>query len=89
LGLFIPTANNRAKFDLGKNYFVISPTKVTTEDLSLFNFLGVLMGICIRTGVRLTLDLPPFFWKPIVGEKMTMKDIYEIDNGFCELLLFL
>lgn len=44
------------------------------------------MGICIRTGVHLTLDLPAFFWKPLVGDKITMWDIEEIDAGYCSLL---
>lgn len=86
LNLFIPSPNNKQQHDLGKNFFVITPSKNSTQDLSLYWFLGVLMGICIWTGVHLTLDLPPFFWKPLVGDKITMKDIEEIDIGFCELL---
>lgn len=40
------------------------------------------MGVCIRTGVNLALDLPPLFWKQIVGEKISPKDLEEIEQSF-------
>ena len=40
-----------------------------TDYLSLkkYEFLGRLMGMAVRTGVKLVLDLPSIFWKPLVG----------------------
>ena len=37
------------------------------------------MGVCIRTGANLILDLPQFFWKQLVGQKITLDDLYEIE----------
>jgi hypothetical protein len=40
------------------------------------------MGVCIRTGAHLNLDLPTFVWKQLVGQKLNIEDINEIDSGF-------
>jgi len=37
------------------------------------------MGVCIRTGATLILDLPTLFWKELVGQKVNLDDFYEID----------
>lgn len=37
------------------------------------------MGVCIRTGANLILDLPQFFWRHLVGQKFTLDDFYEIE----------
>ena len=37
------------------------------------------MGVCIRTGANLILDLPQLFWKQLVGQKVTLDDLYEIE----------
>jgi hypothetical protein len=89
VNILTPSANNRSKHDLGKDKFIITPSKNTSSDLSFYKFLGVLIGTCLRTGVHLTLDLPAFFWKPLVGQKITFQDIMEIDAGFCDLLKFM
>lgn len=52
----------------------------------MFEFLGILMGVCIRTGAHLTLDLPQFVWKQLTGQKLGPEDLIEIDLGFWEKL---
>jgi hypothetical protein len=44
------------------------------------------MGVCIRTGAHLILDLPQFFWKQLVGQKTTLDDLYEIEVKLTENL---
>lgn len=56
------------------------------KELSRFEFLGILMGVCIRTGANLILDLPQFFWKQLVGQKITLDDLFEIDSRLTQLL---
>ena len=55
----------------------------------MYEFLGLLMGCCVRTGTRLTLDLPSFFWKPLVGINLRFDDLVEIDNPAAEMLKFM
>jgi hypothetical protein len=68
---------------------VLAPSKNSAHDLSLFEFLGILMGVCIRTGAHLNLDLPQYIWKQLVGQKISYEDIIEIDLGFWKLLQFM
>lgn len=64
---------------MGKDKFVIQSLSNKQQHLSQFEFLGILMGVCIRTGANLILDLPQFFWKQILGQKVTLDDLYEIE----------
>jgi other hect domain ubiquitin protein ligase E3 len=65
----------------GKDNFALNPRKLSSRDLSLFNFLGVLMGICIRTNTNLAVNLPSLVWKQLVGQRLSMDDIAEFDEG--------
>ncbi|ETO15671.1 HECT domain and RCC1-like domain-containing protein [Reticulomyxa filosa] len=56
------------------------------EQFGMFEFLGKLIGMCLRTGVKLNLSLPAFVWKPLVGLKCDRKDLYEIDTALCKVL---
>lgn len=47
------------------------------------------MGVCIRTGAHMNLDLPQFVWKQLVGQRLGLEDIIEIDYGFWKLLSFM
>ena len=44
------------------------------------------MGICIRTGVHLTLDLCSLVWKQIVNEKINLDDIFQYDEGIYNII---
>lgn len=61
---------------------MINPAKDKGSDLELYEFLGILMGVCVRTGATLNLDLPQQVWKRLVGQKLTLEDIYEVDLRF-------
>ena len=47
----------------GKDKFVLNSAKNGSSDLNHYHFLGVLMGVCIRTGAKMILDLPRIVWK--------------------------
>lgn len=48
--------------------------------LSMYRFIGKLMGIGIRTKTELELDLPSIVWKPLVGQSVDMGDLAAIDE---------
>ena len=79
LSLLIPTPNNKSKQQDSKDKFIVNPRE---SNLELFEFLGIMMGCCIRTGVHLTLNLPTLFWKMLTGEKILITDLEEVDDGF-------
>jgi len=57
-----------------------------TEHLKMFEFLGLLFGCCVRTGVRMPLDIASFVWKAIVHEQLGKRDLMAVDRTFYELL---
>lgn len=66
LKLLYPSSNKQAIKGDFKDKYVIRPLLTDNNSMKQFEFLGVLMGICIRTGVHLTLDLCSIFWKKLV-----------------------
>jgi len=84
LTLLIPSQNNYNQSGDSKDKFVINPSANSSLYMQLFEFLGLLMGCCIRTGVHLILDLTQIFWKQIVNEKIELSDIKEFDLKLIE-----
>jgi other hect domain ubiquitin protein ligase E3 len=83
------TPNNLEKSGEGQHKFTIRPSSNSLLTLQMHEFLGLLMGCCVRTGTRLTLDLPSFFWKPLVGMNLRFDDLKEIDEQTCKFLIFM
>lgn len=46
----------------------------------MFSFVGKMMGVAIRGGHVLNLDLPSIVWKPLVGQELTREDLQAIDS---------
>jgi hypothetical protein len=67
INLLLPSANHLGAEMQDKHLYVINPTATSTYDLDLFQFLGVIMGVSVRTGAYLSLDLPNMVWKRLVG----------------------
>ena len=82
--MFIKTPNNKHKMGEGRSKWSINPKATSTYYLSLFKFLGLIMGVCIRTGTHLAIDLADFCWKLIADESITDLDIDEVDRQLYE-----
>lgn len=81
LGLLCPSRNMQRGSERGKENFTLHPGKTSPRELSLYHFLGVLMGVCIRTNTNLALNLPSFVWKQLVGQPLTAEDLADFDDG--------
>ena len=66
LRLLHPTSNNIAKLGEFKDKFTLTPGYNSNVAINHYEYLGLLMGIGIRTGVFLTLDLCTLVWKKLV-----------------------
>lgn len=73
----------------GKDKWTLNSSSTGSSDLSKYEFLGLLMGCCIRTGAHLTLDLPSFVWKQLAHQVIIPEDLSEVDTGFWNLLKFM
>ena len=66
LPLLILTPNGREEAGTNRDCFILNPSANTAQNLKMFQFLGVLMGIAIRTGSPLSLNLAEPTWKALV-----------------------
>jgi hypothetical protein len=46
----------------------------------MLEFLGALIGMSVRSGILMSLNLPAFFWKQLTDEDVTLDDLAEIDQ---------
>lgn len=84
--LIIPTQNNLNKKGNFKDKFTFNPN---CEEYNQYEFLGMLMGICIRTGVFLSLNLCSFMWKRIIGDEITIEDYNQFDESLINMITLL
>jgi other hect domain ubiquitin protein ligase E3 len=88
LPLLIPCPNAQQGLGENRDKWIICPSSDSPTQISMYEFLGRLMGCSIRTGVLLILDLPPFFWKPLVGVPSEPSDLMLIDESLCGTLKY-
>lgn len=86
LRLLIPTSNNTNNMGEYRDAWQLNPSASNESDLNLFKFLGKLMGASIRTQNNLNLSLAPIFWKSILREKLSIKDLRSIDVCTVQIL---
>jgi len=56
----------------------------TCQDLEKYRFVGNLMGACIRSEERLTVDLPACVWDLLAGRDMTWDDYSILEPEIAE-----
>ncbi|XP_066595212.1 E3 ubiquitin-protein ligase HERC2 [Prorops nasuta] len=87
LPLLIPTPNGRDDSGTNRDCFLLNPVANSQLHMDMFQFLGILMGIAIRTGSPLSLNLAEPVWKQIAGVQLTPADLTEIDREYVPGLL--
>jgi E3 ubiquitin-protein ligase HERC2 len=80
LPLFIPCPNRRAKLGLNQEKFVPAPSARQPLHISLFEFVGKLMGIAVRTGNLLNFNFPKIVWKSLANEPINKQDVLDMDS---------
>jgi len=87
LPLFIPCTNAQlAQEEVGignnRDKYIPKPSCNDPTHMKMFEFLGKLMGVAVRSSTPLPLDLPSVVWKPLIGLPTSIKDLKDIDQ-FC------
>jgi len=77
--LFIPCPNAKG-FGENQDKWIPNPSSTTSLHLSMYAFVGKLMGVAIRGKHMLNLDLPSMVWKQLVGAEVTLSDLEAIDR---------
>jgi E3 ubiquitin-protein ligase HERC1 len=76
--LLIPTPNAVNDIGYNRDRFLLNPSLTDDEHLRMFRFLGILLGVAIRTKKPLDLYLAPCVWKQLVGMTLTSEDLEEV-----------
>ncbi|KAF4026258.1 hypothetical protein G4228_018565 [Cervus hanglu yarkandensis] len=88
--LLIVTPNGRDESGANRDCYLLSPAARAPVHTSMFRFLaGVLLGIAIRTGSPLSLNLAEPVWKQLAGMSLTIADLSEVDKDFIPGLMYI
>jgi hypothetical protein len=80
--LFLPTPNATRGTGGGRDMVVPNPRFTSAADLSMFEFVGRLMGVGMRLGFPLPFRFPSVVWKQFVGADGSLHDLDAIDHDF-------
>lgn len=87
--LLMQTPNGRDDTGVNRDCFIINPAANSHIHVNMYRFLGALMGIAIRSGSPINLNLAPPVWKQLVGLPLTLSDLSEIDSDYVQGLLYI
>ncbi|XP_058055381.1 probable E3 ubiquitin-protein ligase HERC2 [Anopheles bellator] len=87
--LLIQTPNGRGEAGANRDCFLLDPTLTSVLHMNMFRFLGVLMGIAVRTGSPLSLNLAEPVWRQLAGEALRPSDLTEVDRDYITGLLYI
>ena len=81
VGLLLPTPNGRVDVGENRGCFILNPAGTTPADLRHFRFLGILIGVAIRTKGPIDLPLAPPMWRMLSGLRLDVAGIDELDRN--------
>ncbi|XP_061742965.1 probable E3 ubiquitin-protein ligase HERC1 isoform X4 [Nerophis ophidion] len=84
--LLIPSPNVTAEVGYNRDRFLFNPSACLNEHMLQFRFLGILMGVAIRTKKPLDLHLAPLVWKQLCCIPLVREDLEEVDLLYVQTL---
>jgi len=87
LNLFIPTPNNLHRLGEDRDRYMPHPSNVSVQHLELYEFVGRLMGMAMRTHIIMALDLARTVWKQLTNEDSTFADLRCLDEALVRNVL--
>lgn len=86
LPLFIPSPNQVSETGEVRETFVLAPFIRSPVEPSMYQFLGRLIGGCLRSAEPLALYLPSVVWTTLVGNTPTVSDLERVDAATMQSL---
>ncbi|KAK5649906.1 hypothetical protein RI129_000935 [Pyrocoelia pectoralis] len=84
--LLVPTPNAVTDEGFNKDKYLFNPQMNSPQYVMWFKFLGILMGVAIRTKKPLSLSLAPIIWKLLAGEPVGTEDVEDVDSMYMQTL---
>ncbi|ESO89418.1 hypothetical protein LOTGIDRAFT_218809 [Lottia gigantea] len=82
LPLLIVTPNGRDESGFNRDCFILNPLLSSQLHQNMFRFLGILIGIAIRSGSPLSLNIAESVWKQLASMPLNISDLTELDKDF-------
>eukprot|EP00796_Vickermania_ingenoplastis_P004217 gene4217-3049_t len=89
LPLFIPSPNQVNEMGDSRESYVPIPSISPPVELRMFQFIGRLMGGCLRSSEPLSLYLPSVVWRALVGEIPDVSDLERVDAATVQSLQYI
>ena len=86
LGLLISTPNGVHDIGQNRDKYLLNSDEVTDTKRRSFWFLGILLGVAIRTKKPIALSLAPLVWKMIANCSTNWKDVEDVDLHYARTL---
>ena len=58
---------------------MFNPDAKNPTHLKMLRFLGGFLANALMTGAPFTLNIAPAMWQKIMGQKLTLDDLYSVD----------
>jgi hypothetical protein len=79
LPLFVKSANNADKIGDHRDKWVINSNATQKHHERMYEFLGTLIGLALRSGILFYINLAPYFWKTLTSDAIDRRDLQDID----------
>lgn len=86
LGLLIPTPNAKDDVGLNRDKFLLNSDDLSPLKAQHFRFLGILIGVAIRTNKPIAINLAPIVWKLLACAQIGWEDLEEVDYLYAKSL---
>ena len=80
--LLVPTPNGFSDTGFNRDKYMPNPGKDSQADLKHYWFVGVLLGIAIRTRKPISLNLAPMFWRMLLHREVDHLDLEAVDLNY-------
>jgi hypothetical protein len=84
--LFILCPNGKNSVGLNREKWIPNPSQTSSTCLKMYEFVGVLIGIALRTKQTLGFDFSSILWKKLLNREPNLEDLEAIDKLCCQAL---
>jgi E3 ubiquitin-protein ligase HERC1 len=86
LDLFMPTPNAKDEVGINRDRLLLNVQDMTHTKAQHFRFLGILIGVAIRTSKPIAINLAPLVWKLLACQKLGWADLEQVDFLYAKSL---
>jgi hypothetical protein len=86
LPLLCPSPNMRSDDAAGSDVLLVQPQLTRHLYLEMYNFLGQVLGMAMRSKVAIKVNVSSVFWKALVGQPVEEADLIAFDEATASMI---